>query len=41
MLLHLLLELSYEEKELLRNMANQTLNNNLYGYVKVCYDSER
>lgn len=40
MLLHLLLELSYDTKELLRNMADQTLNNNSYGYVKVCYDSE-
>lgn len=35
MLLHLLLELRHDDKELLRNMADQTLNNNSYGYVKV------
>lgn len=27
--------LSSDDKELLRNMAEQTLNNNLFGYVKV------
>lgn len=41
MLFHRLLELSYDDKELLRDMADQTLNNNSYGYVKVGYDSER
>lgn len=41
MLLHHLLELSCDEEELFRNMADQTLNNNSYGYVKVSFDSER
>lgn len=31
-------ELGTAEKELLRDMAQQTMNNNSYGYVKVRYN---